>query len=236
MKYLPKSSVDHLISGSRLVFAALAVSLAGLAGCNSGAPPSKTVKGAGTGALVGATAGAVGAAATGKNQAQGLVIGGAAGALVGGVVGIAQEMKERNEQDRIAQERAYAQDIARKRAEEAKLQAELNEELAAAQGFRITNIELEEAQRKAEEANQKLKRLQQERADAIARTKSLQEAHERRLQDEAEAARLEEEIARLKGQIADLSAASGTASTTSSTSATLAIPSEDKSTGPSGID
>ncbi|OHE89344.1 MAG: hypothetical protein A3G75_06685 [Verrucomicrobia bacterium RIFCSPLOWO2_12_FULL_64_8] len=167
--------------------------------------------------MTGATAGAVAASATGGNQAKGLIVGGAAGALIGGVVGLAQEAKERSEQDRIAQDRAYQQDVSRRRAEEAKLRAELDEELAASQGFRISDIELAEAQRRAEEAAEKVKKLREERATAIGRTKSLQEAQERRLADEAEAARLEEEIARLKGQTVDPSMAAGGTSTTSGT-------------------
>ena len=202
--------------GRRLWCAGLVISLAGLTGC-SGVAPSRPAKGAGVGALTGATAGAVAASATGGNQAKGLIVGGAAGALIGGVVGLAQEAKERSEQDRIAQDRAYQQDVSRRRAEEAKLRAELDEELAASQGFRISDIELAEAQRRAEEAAEKVKKLREERATAIGRTKSLQEAQERRLADEAEAARLEEEIARLKGQTVDPSMAAGGTSTTSGT-------------------
>jgi len=213
---LPSFLVDR---GRRLWSAGLVISLAGLTGC-SGVAPSKPVSGAAIGGAAGAAAGAVAASATGGNQAKGLLVGGAAGALIGGVVGLAQEAKERSEQDRIAQERAYQQDLSRKRAEDAKLKAELDEELAASQGFRISDIELTEAQKRADDAADKVKRLREERSTAIARTKALQEAQERRLADEAEAARLEEEIARLKGQTVDPSMASGSTATTSGTKAT----------------
>jgi hypothetical protein len=167
-------------------------------GCASGVAPSRTTTGAGVGALGG---GAVGAA-VGNNSSigttTGILGGAAAGAIVGGIVGLTQEIKERKEQDRLAQERAYQQELSRKRAEEAKLKAAMDEELAAAQGFRISDMELTEAQGRVENASERLKRLQDERAAAIAKKKALDEANERLLTTEAEIARLEEELARLK--------------------------------------
>lgn len=190
--YRPSRRLAHLIACLSAASAIL------MSGCSSGVAPSKTTTGAGVGALGG---GAVGAA-VGNNSSMGTttgILGGAAaGAIVGGIVGLTQEIKERKEQDRLAQERAYQQELSRKRAEEAKLKAAMDEELAAAQGFRISDMELAEAQGRVENAADRLKRLQDERAAAIAKKKALDEANERLLTTEAEIARLEEELARLK--------------------------------------
>jgi gas vesicle protein len=128
------------------------------------------------------------------------VLGGvAAGAIVGGIVGMVQDAKEKKEQDRLAQERAYQQDLARKRKEEAARRAQTDEELSVAQGFRISDIELQDAQKKLDDASARLKKLKDERSAALAKKKALDEAKERTLSTEAEIARMEEEIARLKG-------------------------------------
>lgn len=174
----------------------LAVGL-GSSGCTSVAP-SKTAKGAGTGAAAGAVVGGLGAGATGGNTSTGVLAGAAAGAIIGGVVGMVQDARERKEQDRLAQERAYQQELARKRAEEAKRKAEMEEELAISQGFRISDLELSDAQRKVESATERLQRLKDERTAALNKKKALDEANERLLATEAEIARLEEELARLK--------------------------------------
>jgi coproporphyrinogen III oxidase-like Fe-S oxidoreductase len=125
--------------------------------------------------------------------------GAAAGALVGGIVGMVQDARDRKEQDRLAQERAYQQENAKKKAEEAKLKAEMDEELAIAQGFRISNIELDDATKKFESSAERLKRLQDERSAALAKKKMLDETREKTLSNEAKIAQLEEELARLKG-------------------------------------
>ena len=101
----------------------------------------------------------------------------------------AKERAEETGREEEARERA---------ASEAKLKAAMDEELAAAQGFRISDMELTEAQGRVENASERLKRLQDERAAAIAKKKALDEANERLLTTEAEIARLEEELARLK--------------------------------------
>ncbi|HEY0968288.1 MAG TPA: hypothetical protein VGD88_12930 [Opitutaceae bacterium] len=169
-----------------------------LSGCASGVAPSKTTTGAGVGALGGGAVGAVVGSNSSMGTTTGVLGGAAAGAIVGGIVGLTQEIKERKEQDRLAQERAYQQELSRKRAEEAKIKAAMDEELAAAQGFRISDMELAEAQGRVENASERLKRLQDERSAAIAKKKALDEANERLLTTEAEIARLEEELARLK--------------------------------------
>ncbi len=174
----------------------LAVALAGASGC--AVAPSKTTAGAGTGAAAGAVVGAV-ANPTG-NSGQGILAGAAAGAIIGGIIGLTQEMKERKEQERLAQERAYQQDLSKTRSAEAKAKAEMDEELAVAQGFRISDLELNEAQKKVDDATGRLAKLREERNAALAKKKALDEAQEKLLTTEAEVARLEEELARLRGE------------------------------------
>jgi len=176
-----------------------ALALAGMTGCSSGVAPSKTASGAGTGAAIGAVGGAVVGNNSGMGTGTGLVGGAAAGALIGGIVGMVQDAKDRREQDRLAQERAYQQELAKRRAEEAKLKAAMDEELAIAEGFRISDLELNDAKKKLESASDRLKKLRDERAAALQKKKELDDAHEKTLSTEAEIARLEEELARLKG-------------------------------------
>lgn len=195
------------------------------AGCSSVAP-SPAAKAAGTGAVVGGVTGAV----VGNNSSLGTttgVLGGvAAGAIVGGIVGMVQDAKEKKEQDRLAQERAYQQDLARKRKEEATRRAANEEELAVAQGFRISEMELSDAQRKLDDAANRLKKLKDERAAALNKKKSLDEAQERLLSTEAEIARMEEELARLKGDSvpADSTAKQGASNSTNGSDAGRAKP------------
>lgn len=171
--------------------------LVGLTACNSPAP-SKTATGAGTGAMAGAVVGGLGAGATGGNTSTGVLAGAAAGALIGGVVGMVKDSKERKEQDRLAQERAYQQELARKRADEARRKAEIDEELAVTQGFRISEMELADAQKKVQQANERLQKLKEERTAALSKKRALDDANEKLLLTEAEIARMEEELARLK--------------------------------------
>ena len=175
--------------------------------------PSKTVSGAGTGLGAGAVVGGLASGATGGNTTQGLLAGAAAGAIIGGVIGLTQEIKERKEQDRLAQERAYQQELAKKRGEEAKAKAELDEELAIAQGFQISDLELNEARQKVDNAASRLAKLREERNTALSKKKSLDEAQEKLLSTEAEIARLEEELARLKGGAPDKSTADNAGAT-----------------------
>jgi hypothetical protein len=186
---------------------ATALIFAALTGCQ--VAPSKTVSGAGTGLATGAVVGGVVGGATG-NSGQGLLAGAAAGTIIGGLVGLTQEIKERKEQDRLAQERAYQQELAKKRGEEAKAKAELDEELAIAQGFQISDMELNEAKAKVDNASTRLGKLREERNSALAKKKSLDEANEKLLTTEAEIARLEEELARLKGAASDKTTADNT--------------------------
>jgi hypothetical protein len=183
----------------------LAAAVLGASGCSSVAP-SRTATGAGTGAVVGGVGGAVVGNNSGLGTGTGAAIGAGAGALIGGIVGMVQDAKDRKEQDRLAQERAYQQELAKKRSEEARRKAEGDEEIAIAQGFRITDIELTDAQKKEKLAADRLKALRDERAGALAKKKALDDARDKTLQTEAEIARLEEELARLKGEAAPLKA------------------------------
>lgn len=148
-RYLP-----HGVRRFMAVGAAAAV--AGLSGCNSGVAPSKTASGAGTGALIGGAGGAIAGNNSSMGTGTGLVGGAAAGALIGGIVGMVQDAKDRKEQDRLAQERAYQQEMAKRRAEEAKSKASMEEELAIAEGFRISDLELNDAKKKLESASDRL--------------------------------------------------------------------------------
>jgi hypothetical protein len=196
----------------RPIAASLAVALF-LSGCSSGVAPSKTASGAGTGALIGGASGAIVGSNSSMGTGTGLVGGAAAGALIGGIVGMVQDAKDRKEQDRLAQERAYQQELAKRKAEEAKLKAAMDEELAIAEGFRISDLELNDAKKKLEVASDRLKKLRDERAAALAKKKELDDAHEKTLTTEAEIARLEEELARLKGDDATKKAPSATPAT-----------------------
>jgi hypothetical protein len=183
----------------KLVCAGTALAMVGLSGCSSVAP-SKTTSGAGTGAMIGGAGGALVGSNSSMGTGTGLVGGAAAGALIGGLVGMVQDAKDRKEQDRLAQERAYQQEMAKKRAQEAKLKASMDEELAIAEGFRISDLELNDAQKKFEQAQERLKGLQAERTAALSKKKALDDAQEKTIATEAEIARLEEELARLKGE------------------------------------
>jgi hypothetical protein len=179
---------------------ATALAVFGASGCSSGIAPSKTASGAGTGAVVGGVAGAVAGNNSSIGSSTGILGGVALGAITGGIIGMVQEAKDRKEQDRLSQERAYQQELAKKRSEEAKRKAAEDEELAIAQGFRISDLELNDAQKKTEETAARLKSLQNEKAAALQKKKTLDDLHEKQLSNEAEIARLEEELARLKGE------------------------------------
>jgi hypothetical protein len=197
----PTPIQDRSLSIKRqLVAAGVALALVGGAGCSSGVAPSKTASGAGTGAAIGACGGAVAGNNSSIGSGAGIVGGAALGAITGGIIGMVQDAKDRREQDRLAQERAYQQELAKRRAEEAKARSAMEEELAIAEGFRISDLELNDAKKKLEEKMDKMKKLQAERSAALARKKELDDAHEKTLSTEAEIARLEEELARLKGE------------------------------------
>lgn len=181
----------------RLVGLGTAAAVLGLGGCS--VAPSPTAKNAAIGTAIGAGTGAVVGNNSSIGSGAGILGGAALGALAGGIVGMVQERKDRAEQDRLSQERAYQQERARKLSEEAKAKAAMDEELSIAQGFRISEMELNEAQKKTDDTADRLKRLQNEKLAALERKKKLDELHEKQLSNEAEIAKLEEELARLKG-------------------------------------
>jgi hypothetical protein len=195
----PNQSRGEIFRNRTVVFGT-ALALLAATGCSSGVAPSKTASGAGTGAMIGGVGGAVAGNNSSLGTGTGLAAGAALGAAIGGIVGMVQDAKDRKEQDRLAQERAYQQELAKKRAEEAKIKASMEEELAIAEGFRISDLELNDAKKKLEGTSDRLKRLQEERSAALAKKKALDETHEKTLSQEAEIARLEEELARLKGE------------------------------------
>lgn len=192
---LPPTSSAPVTKKIACALTALAVLIA--SGC-TGVAPSKTATGAGTGAAVGGVAGAVVGNNSSLGSGAGILGGAALGAITGGIIGMVQEAKDRKEQDRLSQERAYQQELAKKRSEEAKRKNAQDEELAIAQGFRISDLELNDAQKKTDDTADRLKKLQNEKAAALARKKTLDDLHEKQLSNEAEIARLEEELARLK--------------------------------------
>jgi hypothetical protein len=193
--------VTTVRSNRFIQFTALSVAfaLAGLTGCSSVAP-SGTAKGAGTGAVVGGLGGAVVGNNSSMGSTTGIAAGAALGAITGGIIGMVQDARDRREQDRLAQERAYGQEVAKRRLEESKAKLAMDEELAVAQGFRISDLEVEDAKKKYEARQEVLKKLVAERTAAANRTKELADFNERTLNTEAEIARMEEEIARLKGE------------------------------------
>ncbi len=191
---------ERVVLLRKITASGLAVMLLVGAGCSSGVAPSRTASGAGTGAAIGGLGGAVVGNNSGLGTGTGLAAGAALGAITGGIIGMVQDAKDRKEQDRLAQERAYQQELAKRKAEEAKVKASMEEELAIAEGFRISDLELNDAKKKQESTFDRLKKLKDERSAALAKKKELDDAHDKTLSAEAEIARLEEELARLKGE------------------------------------
>lgn len=162
-------------------------------GC-AGPAASKTVKGATMGGAVGAVGGLVAG-----EDAGGIAAAGVAGAAVGTVIGAVAQGRENKRQDTLAQQRAYNQAIAMQKRAQEKEKAELSEELEIAEGFRITQEELDEMNARAEAAEQKLAIQQKRRDAAIERKRLLDELEQREREALAEAARLEKELAELEG-------------------------------------
>lgn len=173
-------------------------------GC-AGPAASKTVKGAGAGAAIGA----IGGALTGQDMG-GIAVAGVAGAAIGATIGAIQEGRERKRQDTLAQQRSYNQSIAMQKRRIDKEKATLQEELDIAEGFRISEEELDEMTGRAETAEERLKVLQAKRQAAIDRKKSLEEMEERERDALAEIERLEKELDELEGVNGDSDSSDGT--------------------------
>lgn len=172
-------------------------------GC-AGPAASKTAKGAGTGAVVGAIGGAIAGEGAG-----GIAAAGAAGALIGGTIGAVAQSRERKEQANLAQQRAYNQSLTMQRRASEKEKARIQEELDVAEGFRISEAELDEMTQRAEAAEAQLKALQAKRDAALERKKQLDEMEQREQDAIAEAERLERELAELEGLIETTESDSG---------------------------
>lgn len=162
-------------------------------GC-AGPAASKTVKGATMGGAVGAVGGLIAG-----EDAGGIATAGVAGAAIGTVIGAVAQGRENKRQDTLAQQRAYNQAIAMQKRAQEKEKAQLHEELEIAEGFRITEEELDEMTSRAETAEEQLAILQKRRDDAIERKRQLDELEEREKEALAEATRLEKELAELEG-------------------------------------
>ncbi len=175
---------------STLSIVALNAAILFQAGC-AGPAASKPVKGAAVGGLVGAGAAAI----SGENAAVGALAGGTVGAIIGAV----QQSRDNKRQDILAQQRAYSQALSMQKRAREKEKAALQEELEIAEGFRITQEELDEMTSRAETAEEALKVLQAKRDDAIKRKRDLDELEEREKEAIAEAIRLERELAELEG-------------------------------------
>ncbi|MSU70275.1 MAG: hypothetical protein EXS39_05800 [Opitutaceae bacterium] len=188
---------------NKLMCLGTACAVLGWSGCSSVAP-SKTASGAATGAAIGGVGGAVLGNNTSMGSGTGILGGAALGAITGGIIGMVQDAKDRKEQDRLSQERAYSQELAKKKQDEARRKQAQDEELDIAKGFRISDLELNDAQKKTDDTAERLKKLRDEKAAAKARTKLLDDLKEKQLTNEAEIASLEEELARLKGDEAKL--------------------------------
>lgn len=173
-------------------------------GC-AGPAASKTVKGAGTGAAIGGIGGLI----TGQDLGTTAAVA-AAGAGIGAAIGAVQESKERKRQDTLAQQRAYNQAIAMQKRAIDKEKATLQEELDIAEGFRISDEELDEMTGRAQTAEERLKVLQAKRQSAIDRKNALEEAEERERDALAEIERLEKELAELEGGNGEADSADGT--------------------------
>jgi len=151
--------------------------------------------GAGAGAVSSIVAPGAGGMTTGQTVLGGL----AAGAIIGGTIGAIQEAQDRKEQQELAQLRAYQNELSAQRRQEAQDRLALEEELAIRKGYQITDLELAEAERTAEETQRMLDALREERQSAYNRTKTLEELQQKALENQAEIARLQEELERLKG-------------------------------------
>ncbi len=161
---------------------------------------SQGAKGATKGGLGGAALGALIGAAAG-DAGKGAAIGAASGLVLGGAVGHSQDVRDNEEeryQEQAAQERAYHQEVAGIRAIESSEAKQQAESLSIQEGYNITPIEVRAAQKRADEAESRLKKLQTEVAEAKTRDNSLQEALDREKEAEAKILELEAQLEALK--------------------------------------
>ncbi len=162
--------------------------------------PSHGVKGATKGGLGGAALGALIGVAAG-DAGKGAAIGAVSGLVLGGAVGHSKDVRENEEaryQERLGQERAYQQEVVGIRERESREARERAESLSIQQGYNITPREVRAAQKRADEAESRLKKLEAEVAASKIRDNSLQIAIEREKSAEAKIRELEAQLEVLK--------------------------------------
>jgi outer membrane lipoprotein SlyB len=141
-----------------------------------------TKKAAAIGALIGATAGAIVGHQSG-DEAEGAALGAIIGGGTGALIGHSKDKKE-----------AHQQKMARIQAQQARIKAERDEQLALIQGQSLSQIELEQAKIKADTAEKRLKVLEEQKKLALIRYNQFQRTEKRRLAAEAEIKKLEDEF------------------------------------------
>ncbi len=185
------------MKASRLRSPGLAAALTVLtlmqSGCESEGGRSSTTNSAAVGAVTGGIIGAVIGNQRGHSEG-GAAIGAAIGGLGGAAVGHSKDQTEERRQNNIAAERAYQERMNQLRLEQERAQADRDRQLALSNGSRMTENEVANAQRRAAEAESRVRQLQAQQADALAKHKAYQEAEYRRLKAEEEARRLETEL------------------------------------------
>ena len=189
----PKSKFFQTLAGLIMLFAAIL-----FPACTSYTTGgSKTTSGATKGAVAGAVVGGVVGHQSGETG-EGIAVGAVSGLVIGGLIGAVQEAKIQREQDALAQERSYQQELAKQRKAAAEAAASHERELAISQGLRITDRELAEAESHAREVRERLSVLKAKRDSAISRKKALEEAESTREAAEEEIRQLEEELSELE--------------------------------------
>ncbi len=153
--------------------------------------------GAALGALIGAAAGDAG---------KGAAVGAVSGLVLGGALGHSRDVRENKEmrqQEQIAYERVYRQEVIGIREMDARESMRREEDLAIKEGLNVTRAEVEAAQKRADKVEKRLKELQAEIARAEARNKSLNEAEARQKEADEKIRELEAQLQALKKQNGD---------------------------------
>lgn len=188
-----KSTLFQTLAGPIVLFAAIL-----LPACTSYTTGgSKTTSGATKGAVAGAVVGGVVGHQSGETG-EGIAIGAVSGLVIGGVLGAIKEAKIQREQDALAQERSYQQELAKQRKAAAEAAATHEREMAISAGLRISDRELAEAVSRAREVRERLATLKAKRDSAISRKKALEEAETAREEAEEEIRQLEKELSELE--------------------------------------
>ncbi len=201
---IKKHKLSLLINRKTLIFS-LIVPILFFTGSSYGARndrngPSHGVQGAAKGGMGGAALGALIGAAAG-DAGKGAAIGAVSGLVLGGAMGHSRDVRENEEaryQERLGQERAYQQEVIGIRERESRESRQRAEILAIQEGYNITPTEVRAAQKRADEAERRLNKLQAEVANAKTRDNSLKEAIEREEEAEAKIRELKAQLEALK--------------------------------------